>query len=338
MTAKRRIFGAAALALAALAYPAAAAEPVQLKFAFMPPPQSPYVSQAIGPWIEGVQKDSDGTVEPKLFPGSALANYNNVYDRITNGVIEIAYGIFGNLGNQFPKTSVSVLPFEAEDTETPSIALWRLYERGLVAEGLDQVRPLALFVFPYSGLHSTKAIKSLDDMKGTKIAVFSRTLGQMMELLGGTPVTVQPTEAYQSLSRGLAQATLMGWAGIPTFKLHEVAPYHVEAPLGNSPAFIIMNKDAYGRLPEIGKRAIDRHSYETFSRAMGKSGDRQAEFARGRIKSIPGQAVYPLEKNEEARWRELLKPITEEWVKTTPNGTEILAAFRDEMAKLRAER
>jgi TRAP-type C4-dicarboxylate transport system substrate-binding protein len=326
-----------AAVVATLTTMSASAEPTQLKFAFMPPPQSPYISQAIQPWIDAVQKDAPGAVEVKIFHGPQLATYNNVLDRITNGVVEIAYGIFGNLGSQFPKPQVSVLPFEADDTETPSVAIWRLYEQGLINDGLEGVKPLAIFVFPYSSLHSAKPIKTLDDMKGTKIAVFSRQGGEMIELLGGTPITMQPTDIYASMQRGVITASVMGWAGVPTFKLQEVAPQHLEAPLGNSPAFIIMNKDAYAKLPEHARRAIDRHSGEALSRAMGKSGDRQAQFARNTVKAMADQAVYALDKAEEARWRDKLKPVTEDWVRTTPNGAKILEAFRAELGRLRAK-
>jgi TRAP-type transport system periplasmic protein len=130
---------------------------------------------------------------------------------------------------------------------------------------------------------------------------------------------------------------VMGWAGVPTFKLQEVAPQHLEAPLGNSPAFILMNKDAYTQLPDAGRRAVDRHSGEPFSRAMGKSGDRQAAFARNGVRGMADQAVYALDKAEETRWRERLKPVTEEWVRTTPNGAKILEAYRAELGRLRAK-
>jgi hypothetical protein len=32
------------------------------------------------------------------------------------------------------------------------------------------------------------------------------------------------------------------------------------------------------------------------------------------------------------------EPITEEWVMTTPDGPKVLAAFREEVARFRAER
>jgi hypothetical protein len=54
------------------------------------------------------------------------------------------------------------------------------------------------------------------------------------------------------------------------------------------------------------------------------------------VKKIPGQTVYKLSPEENARWEKALAPVTDEWVKATPNGPAILAAFRKEIANVRA--
>jgi len=55
------------------------------------------------------------------------------------------------------------------------------------------------------------------------------------------------------------------------------------------------------------------------------------------VKALPGHTVAPeLPADEAKRWRSILAPITEEWVKQTPDGAKILAAHRAEMAKLAA--
>jgi hypothetical protein len=69
---------------------------------------------------------------------------------------------------------------------------------------------------------------------------------------------------------------------------------------------------------------------------MGNSGDRQMNAARSRIKDMADQSVHGLQPAEAAKWRERLKPIVEDWVRTTPNGAAILAAYRDEIKKVRA--
>ena len=39
---------------------------------------------------------------------------------------------------------------------------------------------------------------------------------------------------------------------------------------------------------------------------------------------------------EQARWKQRIQPLIDEWVAATPNGAAVLAASREEIAKLRA--
>jgi TRAP-type C4-dicarboxylate transport system substrate-binding protein len=251
-------------------------------------------------------------------------------------VTEIAFGVFGPYSSQFPRTDVSSMPFLTDSDTEASVALWRVYANGLIAEEYKQVHPLALFTFPASGFHTKKEIKTADDLKGLKMAVFSRIAAHEIELLGATPITMNPAEAYQAVQRGLVQAVSVGWSAVLPFKLQEVTTHHLEASLGQAPAFIFMNKDAYAKLPAGPKAALDKISYEAFSRRMGDVTDRQDELGRTTVGKIPGHMIYKLSPAETASWQKTLNPVIDEYVKSTPNGAAILAAFKKEVANVKA--
>jgi TRAP-type C4-dicarboxylate transport system substrate-binding protein len=322
-------------ALFAATGPALAADPVSLKFASPAPPMSQVNTWGITPWIEEVQKAAGGALEVKLFPGPAVANFEHVYDRTTNGVVELAFGVFGPYAGQFPRTDVVAMPFQADSGVEASTALWRLFASGVIAEEFGKVRPLALFTFPASGIHTKKEIKTAADLRGLKLAAFSRFASQETELLGGTPITMTPSDAYQSVQRGLADGVMVGWSAVLPFKLQEVTTHHLEASLGLAPAFVFMNKDAHARLPDAAKKAIDGLSYEAFSRRMGDVTDRQNELGRSTVGKIPGHMIYQLGAAESAAWQKTLQPLIDEWTKSTPNGPAILASYRQELANVR---
>jgi hypothetical protein len=58
------------------------------------------------------------------------------------------------------------------------------------------------------------------------------------------------------------------------------------------------------------------------------------------IKSEPPQPVFYFsdrrDQGEIGKWRGALKSVTASWVKSAPNGTKIMAAFRSEIKKIRA--
>ena len=330
-------FVVAFVALAASIALPAAAEPVQLKFGYAAAATSSFAVDIVNPWAEDVMKASQGTVEVKLFPGSVLGNAQNIYDRIITGVAELTFSVFGPLSSQFPKTNVATLPFETRDETETALALWRLYDKGVIADEFSKVRVLALMSFPSLVMHSSKPIATMEDMRGLKVSAEGRVFSESLQRLGAAPVTLQPIDLYQSKQRGVVDVVAQAWPSVTTFKLFEVADHHLEGPFGANTGYVVMNKEAYAKLPAAGRAALDAQSYEAFvrriAREIRKSSDQSRAFTQGK-----GQSITQLSPAEEARWKAQIAPVTEEWVKATPDGARVLAAYRAEIAAIRAGR
>jgi TRAP-type C4-dicarboxylate transport system substrate-binding protein len=323
----------AALGLAMLAAPAFA-DPVQLKFAYPSAPNNA-LFQAMQGWADDVNKAAGGAIEAKLFPGGVIADNSNMYDRVTGAVADIGFAVFGPVSSVFPKTNVGTLPFEAKDHREDALALWALYEKGVIKDEFAKFHPLAFIVFPGLVIHSKKPIHTLADMKGMKISVEGRVLSEMMPRLGAAPISLQPGELYQSLQRGLVEAVPQGWPSVPTFHLDEVTTFHLEAPLGFNTGYVAINNDSYAKLPPAGKAAVDKYSYKPFVERLIAADDTMQAVGRDATKAMAGQTIAQLDPAEEARWKKAVEPVTDEWVKATPNGAAVLAAFRAELTSLR---
>ena len=61
------------------------------------------------------------------------------------------------------------------------------------------------------------------------------------------------------------------------------------------------------------------------------------EAAIDEIKGTKGQTVEPLSADQRALWMKQIQPVLESWEKSTPNGAQVLAAYRKELAALNAE-
>ncbi|HXE27930.1 MAG TPA: TRAP transporter substrate-binding protein [Stellaceae bacterium] len=324
----------AALGLALLAAPAFA-DPVQIKFAYPSAPNNA-LFRAMQGWTDDVNKAANGAIEVKLFPGGVIADNSNMYDRVTGGVADIGFAVFGPVSSVFPKTNVGTLPFEAKDHREDALALWALYDKGVIRDELTKYHPLAFIVFPGLVIHSKKPIHTLADVKGMKISVEGRVLSEMIPRLGAAPISLQPGELYQSLQRGLVEAVPQGWPSVPTFHLNEVTSFHLEAPLGFNTGYVAMNNDSYAKLPPAGKAAIDKLSGKVFVERLIAADDTMQAVGRDATKALPGQTIAQLDPAEEARWKEAVAPVTEEWVKATPDGAHVLAAFRAELTAIRS--
>ncbi len=335
---KRIALCALAIGFTAIAPALARAQaPVTLKFGFYPPIRSYVNTEGMTPWIHEVEQASSGTLKIELFAGPTLGTERNMYERTLAGVAQIAYSTFGPLASLFPRVQVADLPFVSHDARVSSMALWHLYANGVFGHEFDKVKLLAIFNFPSAVLNTDKPVKTLDDVKGMKLAVSSRTSAQVVAALGAAPVTLTPPETYQGLSRGVAEGSVISWTAVKTFKLDEVTKYHVTAPLGEAPAFVFMNKAAYASLPAEAKQAIEKYSGESFSEKLGANNQAAAEGEAKKVATKSGHTVTELSPAQYKIWQARIESVIDAWVQHTPDGAKVLAAYRDEIKKIAAE-
>jgi TRAP-type C4-dicarboxylate transport system substrate-binding protein len=332
----RNIAVIAAVALCAAMPNRSEAEPISLKFAIPTPAVSSINTRILVPWSGDVAKASGDMLEIKVFPGGAIANFANVWDRTINAVTDIAWGSHGYYPSQFPKSFVAMLPFESRSSAEAAGALWALYEKGLIADEYQSVKLLGFGDFPNVSLHSRKPITSMADMRGVKIVALSRTVGQAVEKLGATPIVLQFSEVFQALQRGTVDAVAGGWPTVPALNLTEVTTHHLVMSLGTEAMFLIMNRDSYARLPAAVRGQLDNFSYAPFVKRATTVLDAYDADAREAVATRQGQTVTDLSPAEEARWRETVASLIREWANVTPNGSNILSAFRNEVARIRS--
>jgi TRAP-type C4-dicarboxylate transport system substrate-binding protein len=328
----------ALVAAAVLAsFTAAAAEEAVLKYATLNPPQSAVTREWTTPWVERVNQAGKGAIKVEMFPGEALANNLNVYDRVLADVAQIAWGIPVYFTGKFKLTNVTGLPFLGGNAESHSVAFWRLYAKGAFGDEFSEIQPLVMVGLPQSGIHmASKPMRTLDDFKGVKFRTGSKIAGDIITALGGTPISIQVGEMTQSLQRGLVEGVIMPWTAFNPFRLHEVTHYHVDVPFGGGPIFVFMAKKRYEALPAAGKAAIDANSGEAATRDFGKWWVGEESKTRDRVSATAGHTVVKLPKDEYDRWAARVQTVLDEWGKSIPGADAVIDAYRQEIAKVEA--
>lgn len=314
---------------------AQAADPVVLKLAFPPPPVSFFNGQVLAPWGKEIEEATQGAVTVQIFVGGTVANFGNVYDRVLNGVVELGWGLHGPMGSKFQKSSVTNLPGMLATGSQCSAALWQLIATGVVADEYQGVKPLAVGCFPGSGFVSAKPLRSMDDFKGMKVGVGSKMLGQEVEILGAAGISLNTAEIYQMLQRGTIDASATGWAAVAAFKFYEVSKYGYEAPMGNSTNFLLMNTESFKKLPATAQRVIESKSGAPLTARMGKAGEDETNHGRHMVEQMPGYTLTTMPPSDLAKLQKVMQPLIDQWVKDTPDGARVLAAYKAELEKAR---
>lgn len=328
----RTCLSLAALAVVAHISCAQAAKPIVLKFGFPPPPKSWINTRGITPWANEVARRTKGEVRIRVFGGGSVVNFRNVYDRVLNSVVDIGYGALSEVCQKCVHVDVADLPFQTEDPVKASRALWHLVADGTFTSDFAQVKPLAVFTYSASVLNTKRPVTTLNDMKGLKLLASGRLLAEYINALGAVPITLTNAQAYSAIQRDVVGGSFMSTPGIFVFKLNEVTKYHLYMPLGLAPGGFFMNKKSFARLPDSVKAVFDATTGAPLSEAMGKSAAHQDEFARGKIAAAGGE-FKELSQAQLAVWKKRLDPVVAGWVRKTPDGAKVLAAYGAELAK-----
>jgi TRAP-type C4-dicarboxylate transport system substrate-binding protein len=326
--------GAAALALSS---GMAAAQETTLIFATTNAPNVHANVRVLHPWAQRMNEQGKGVLRIDVRDGMTLANHINFYQRALDDVVQITGGVQSQVAGKFPRSHVAALPFVSGTAEQASVAYWRLYRTGLLDAEYDEIVPLMLISFSRAGVHTSKPVRSLDNLNGLKLAMNSKLVSDAISRLGATPISLPLPDFYEGLQRGTVDGVAIAWTAFAPFKLAEVTTYHVDSQLGNSIGVVFLTKKRYAALPAAARKVIDDNSGERESRTFGAMWDSEDEKGYRMVKAMHGKHVFAsLTPEQTAKWRERVAPVVADWVRATPSGDKILATYRELLAKAKS--
>ena len=307
-----------AVALGAVAWQAAHAADVTLRFHQFLPPQATVPSKAIVPWAQKVEKESGGRIKIQHFPSMQLGGKApELFDQAKNGVADIVWTVLGYTPGRFPKSEVFELPFFSGLAEPASRAFQEYVEKHSMDEFKD-VKVIAVHVHGPGLIHSKDPITRLEDFKGVKVRGGSRITNIMLEQLGATPVGMPVPAVTEALSKGVITATTIPWEVTPALKVQQLVKNHTgfagEQGLYTQTFAVAMNKAAYDKLPADLKKVIDANSgadtAAMFGRAMDEGDKRGLDMAQK-----AGNKIHMLDAVETQTWRRTAAAVRGIWYK-----------------------
>ena len=115
---------------------------------------------------------------------------------------------------------------------------------------------LTLWPFGPQVFYCNKEIKGLDDLKGLKVRSFTPSMSAMLESLGATPVTLQFSEVYPALQRGVASCGVTSPTSGNTGNWPEVTSYLLPLSVSGSVQGHFMNLDTWNKLSKAQQDAL----------------------------------------------------------------------------------
>lgn len=280
-------------------------------------------------WAKRVNDASNGTLAIEVRDGFSLATFANSYERTMDDVVQIGWIQLALVAGKFPLSSVTDLPFMSDGGVHCSVASWRLYKSGLVDKEFEGIVPLWFGCLGQNGLHFSKALSANDNLGGRKIRVASRLASQMIEAMGGTPISMTVENVYESLQRGTLDGAVTSWPAFGPQRFAEVTNYHLEVPIGSTVSLFFMSRKKFDSLPDAAKKALMDNAGEAQTRAMGEFIAGQANTNRTPMLSDAKHKVVQLTPDQAKALEAKIAPIREAWIKERgTGGTEVIQAYQ----------
>lgn len=285
---------------------------IQLKVAnFFPPPSRQ--SKIIEDFIADLEQRAAGKIKIRYFAGGSLLKATTMMDGIEKGIADIGVSHIEYTPGRMPVMEAAELPLAYPTGWVANQIMTDFYLKFKPKE-MDTVHIMWWHANSPSVLHTTKPVRTLEDMKGLTIRA-PGIIGDVIKALGGTPAPMPAPETYDAMSKGVIQGAFMATEAAKNFRLAEVSKFLTNTwVVGPSyPMYVVINKNSYKKFsPEL--RSI-------FDELCGEYRERAAlmwnaiDF-EGIAAAKANKVEYiDLSKEEGQKWEKAVQPVIDDYIK-----------------------
>lgn len=269
-------------------------------------------AQTAEAWAMEVENRTDGQIKITMFHGGTLSKAAQTYEAVETGIADIGMSVFAYTRGRFPLLEGLDLPVGYPDGVTATRAANELVKK-YQPEELSGVHTLYLHAHGPGILASRKKVDSASDIASMKVRATGLS-AKIVEALGGTPISMSQGDTYESLSKGVVDATFCPVETLKGWKQGEVIDYVVDTrAIGyTTTMFAVMNKAKWDALPENLQKIVTEVSEEWIVK-QGEAWD-EADAAGEAFVEELGKEHISLSADEEAALVTAMQPVYDAYV------------------------
>ena len=294
-------------------------------------PATHHLGVNVQDFADEVAAKSNGELKIEIYPSAQLYKDSEVPQAVASGAVEMGVASVSQFAGTIPAVDLFYVPFLFSSQEALNKA---------VAKGSPVRQPLddailatgarVMWWQAYGGsviLSKGTPIAVPDDLKGKKVRVFSKTLGELVTAAGGAPTSISGSEQFLAYQRGTVDVGLTGVTAVKSRKLFQVMDYMTATESMVDIEFIvIVNEKVWQGLSDDQRAVMEAAAGRVEKELREKMIQLEAEsfaFTADQINTItqtPEQLV---------QWQQLSAPVVEAFVKDAgPLGQQVVDAAR----------
>jgi TRAP-type C4-dicarboxylate transport system substrate-binding protein len=288
------------------------AKPIEISFSnFFPP--SHFHGKLGQEYCDAIEKRTNGKVKMTYYPGGSLVAGAKTYGAVLDGITDIGMSVLGYSRGVFPALEAIDLPLGYK-SGSQATRIINAFSEKFNPKELNKIKVMLFHAHGPGIIHSKDPVRKLEDLKGMKVRCYGFTV-KIIEALGGVPVAMGQSQAYEALQKGVCNATLVPIEALKGWNQAEVINYTSETTsIGyTSGLYVFMNKDKWASLPKDVQAVFEQVNKEWIDK-FGAAWD--ASDAAGRKYTLEkGNEIIPMSAEENARWKAAVQPVIGDWVK-----------------------
>lgn len=328
MTFARYAIGlAAGLAMTASA---AFADTTTLRITLQLPLKS-HLGENVSLFKQKVEEISGGDIKVEIYDSAQLYKDNEVPQAVGSGAIEMGVASLTRYVGDVPAVDVFYMPFllNSEELVRKAVAQGSPV-RGPLDEAILGTGSRVLWWQAYGGsvlLSKGEPIRTPADLKGKKVRVFGKTLGEWIKAAGGAPTMVSGSEQYIAYQRGTVDVGMTGVSAVDSRRLWEVMDTITVTNNADIEFIVVVNEQFWQGLPEQHRAWINEAALFAEKDVRDRmSSIEAASYQAGRDN---GMTVYELSDEEVAAWEAAAQPVYDQFLADAGElGAKVLEAAR----------
>ena len=309
---KFRWFVTAVIALA-LAAPAAAQQPIVIKFSHVVAVNTPK-GKAADYFKKLAEERTNGKVKVEVYPNSSLFKDGEEMEALQLGSVQMlapSVSKFGPLGAR--EFEIFDLPYMFDSFDdlhkVTGGPVGKALFKKLESKG---IAGLAYWDNGFKDMSANKALRKPEDMKGLKMRIqSSKVLESEMRAYGALPQVMAFSEVYQAMQTGVVDGSENPPSNFYTQKMNEVQKYLTLTDHGVIEYAVIANKKFWDGLPADIRTTLEG-AMKDATKYANDIAKKENDDALAAVKASGKTEIIALSPQEKAAWKKVALTVHKE--------------------------
>lgn len=267
-------------------------------------------------FIKYIEEGSNGRIKIQRFPAQQLGKAGDMLELASRGTADFTSCVVSYFGGQLPLQNIMSLP--KWTTAVEGCAVQRRIIKEIPEIQAEMAKYNLIGIMPFQACQhdvglSKKEVKSLEDLKGLRIATAGGFLDTTAAAYGIIPVSLTAGELYEAVQRGIVDGTTLSLPSVNNFRLNELYTFHTYGMRqGGAPAVWPMNLKKFNSLPKDLQKVIldagERVSKEAAVRWDNFSLELKEKWTKA------GMKFLTITNKDRAEWDAPLAPLDQVWL------------------------